>query len=62
MTMCLSDVYTEDTHELLMTNTSRIRTEGGTIILTDLFGDTRRIEGELVSVDLEANEVVIRCA
>ena len=60
--MCLSNAYRESDHELLMSNTSRIRTEGDEVVLTDLFGDVRRIKGTLLSVDLEKNEAVIRTA
>ena len=60
--MCLSNAYRESDRELLMANTSKIRTEGDEVILVDLFGDVRKIKGTLLSVDLEKNEAVIRTA
>ncbi|MBQ9063482.1 MAG: CooT family nickel-binding protein [Eubacterium sp.] len=60
--MCLSNIYREQDHTLLMENTSRIDIDGDTIRLRDLFGDVREIRGAIVSADLEQNEVVIRCS
>ena len=60
--MCLSNIYREQDHTLLMENTSRIDIDGDTIRLRDLFGDVREIRGTIVSADLEQNEVVIRCS
>ena len=59
--MCLSNVYREQDHTLLMDNTSRIDVDGDRIHLRDLFGDVREVRGPIVSADLEQNEVVIRC-
>ncbi|MBR1758423.1 MAG: CooT family nickel-binding protein [Lachnospiraceae bacterium] len=59
--MCLSNIYRSSDHTLLMENTSKIRVENGEIVLVDLFGRTKRIFGEIESVDLEGNEVVISC-
>ena len=60
--MCLSNIYREQDHTLLMENTSRIDIDGDTIRLRDLFGDVREIRGAIVYADLEQNEVVIRCS
>ncbi|MBQ2627595.1 MAG: CooT family nickel-binding protein [Eubacterium sp.] len=60
--MCLSNIYREQDHTLLMENTSRIDIDGDTIRLRDLFGDVREVRGAIVSADLEQNEVVIRCS
>ncbi len=60
--MCLSNIYSEKDHALLMDNTSRIDIEGDLIRLRDLFGDVREVRGTIVSADLEQNEVVIRCS
>jgi len=59
--MCLSNIYREQDHALLMDNTSRIDVDGDRIRLRDLFGDVREVRGTIVSADLEQNEVVIRC-
>lgn len=59
--MCLSNVYRESDHALLMSNTSRMEVEGDTVSLRDLFGCVRRVRGSIVSTDFERNEIVIRC-
>lgn len=58
--MCLSNVYSESDHELLMTNTSRLDVEDGVVRLRDLFGSVRVVSGSIVSSDFEKNEIIIR--
>lgn len=59
--MCLSNVYRESDHALLMSNTSRMDVEGDLVRLKDLFGCVRKVRGSIVSTDFERNEIVIRC-
>jgi len=58
--MCLSNVYSESDHSLLMSNTSRMDVEDDVVRLKDLFGSTREVKGSIVSTDFEKNEIVIR--
>ncbi len=59
--MCLSNTIKESDHSILMTNTSRIETEGEHLVIRNLFGEEIRIRGSIASVDFEKNEAVIRC-
>ncbi len=58
--MCLSNVYSESDHSLLMSNTSRMDVSDDVIKMRDLFGSTREVKGSIVSTDFEKNEIVIR--
>lgn len=58
--MCLSNCYREADRQLLMENTAQIRTEGELVILRDLFGRTLRIPGNIASIDLEKNIVIVQ--
>ena len=58
--MCLATVYKESDDSVIFKNVSRIDVEGEKIILRDIMGDGRIIEGRILMVDL-ANSVVKLC-
>ena len=58
--MCLATVYKESDDSLIFKNVSRIDVDGEKIILRDIMGDERIIEGRILMVDL-ANSVVKLC-
>lgn len=58
--MCLANAYAEKNKTLLMENTKTIDVEGDTVILTDLFGDEKKIKGEISHIDLEDNIIIIK--
>ena len=58
--MCLATVYKESDDSVIFKNVSRIDVEGEKIILRDIMGDERIIEGRILMVDL-ANSVVKLC-
>ncbi|MBQ0000402.1 MAG: CooT family nickel-binding protein [Clostridiales bacterium] len=55
--MCLATVYKESDNSVIFRNVSRIEVEGENIILRDIMGDERTIQGRIQMVDL-ANSVV----
>ena len=57
--MCLATVYKESDDSVIFKNVSRIDVDGE-IILRDIMGDERIIEGRILMVDL-ANSVVKLC-
>ena len=58
--MCLATVYKESNDSVIFKNVSRIDVDGEKIILRDIMGDERIIEGRILMVDL-ANSVVKLC-
>lgn len=58
--MCLATVYKESDDSVIFRNVSRIDVDGEKIILRDIMGDERIIEGRILMVDL-ANSVVKLC-
>ena len=58
--MCLATVYKESDESVIFRNVSRIDVDGDKIILRDIMGDERIIEGRILMVDL-ANSVVKLC-
>ena len=58
--MCLATVYKESDDSVIFKNVSRIDVDGEKIILRDIMGDERIIEGRIHMVDL-ANSVVKLC-
>ncbi|MBO4839104.1 MAG: CooT family nickel-binding protein [Lachnospiraceae bacterium] len=58
--MCLSNIYRASDNQLLMDNTARIEVRDGTVILRDLFGRVLKVPGQIASVDLENNIVVLQ--
>lgn len=58
--MCLATVYKESDDSVIFRNVSRIDVDGDKVILRDIMGDERIIEGRILMVDL-ANSVVKLC-
>lgn len=58
--MCLATVYKESDDSVIFKNVSRINVDGEKIILRDIMGDERIVEGRILMVDL-ANSVVKLC-
>lgn len=55
--MCLATVYKESDASVIFRNVARIDVEGDVVILRDIMGDEKKIEGKIQMVDL-ANSVV----
>lgn len=58
--MCLATVYKENDSSVLLKNVSRIDVDGNKIILRDIMGDERVVEGRILMVDL-GNGIVKLC-
>ena len=58
--MCLATVQKESDNTVILKMVSRIDVDGEKIILRDIMGDERIIEGRILMVDL-ANSVVKLC-
>ena len=58
--MCLATVYKESDDSVIFKNVSRSDVDGEKIILRDIMGDERIVEGRILMVDL-ANSVVKLC-
>ncbi len=55
--MCLATVYRQDDDSVIFRNVARIDVDGKTILLRDIMGDERTVQGSILMVDL-ANSVV----
>ena len=58
--MCLATVYKESDDSVIFKNVSRIDVDGDKVILRDIKGDERVVEGRILMVDL-ANSIVKLC-
>ena len=58
--MCLATVYKESDDSVIFKNVSRIDEDGDKVILRDIMGDERVVEGRILMVDL-ANSIVKLC-
>ena len=58
--MCLATVYKESDDSVIFKNVSRIDVDGEKIILRDIMGDERIVEGRIIMVDI-ANSIVKLC-
>lgn len=58
--MCLATVYKESDDSVIFKNVSRIDGDGDKVILRDIMGDERVVEGRILMVDL-ANSIVKLC-
>ncbi len=52
-------VRSKDREELVLESVSHIRAEGGEVVLRNLFGEEKRIQGEVREVSLTKNRVVV---
>lgn len=59
--MCLATVYKENDNSVLFKNVSRIDVDGKNVILRDIMGDERVVEGTILMVDLGNSIVKIAC-
>ena len=59
--MCLATVYKENDDSVIFKNVSRIDAEGNKIILRDIMGDERVVEGTILMVDLANSIVKLNC-
>lgn len=58
--MCLATVFKESDDSVIFKNVSRIDVDGDKVILRDIMGDERIVEGRILMVDL-ANSIVKLC-
>lgn len=58
--MCLATVYKESDDSVIFRNVSRIDVDGDKVVLRDIMGDERVVEGRILMVDL-ANSIVKLC-
>lgn len=59
--MCLATVYKTNDDSVIFKNVSRITVEGDKLILRDIMGDERVVEGSILMVDLANSIVKIKC-
>lgn len=58
--MCLATVYKESDNSVIFKNVSRIDVDGNQLIIRDIMGDEKIVEGKILMVDL-ANSIVKLC-
>ena len=60
--MCLSTVYVKDqgSQEQLARNVATVRLRDGKLVFTDIMGVTKEIDGEIDSIDLLENIILVR--
>ena len=59
--MCLATVYKTNDDSVILKNVSRITVEGDKLILRDIMGDERVVEGSILMVDLANSIVKVKC-
>ena len=52
-------VRNNDREELVLESVNNIRTEGGEVVLRNLFGEERRVRGEVREVSLTKSRVIV---
>ena len=57
--MCLATVYKEEDNSVIFKNVSRM--DGNKLILRDIMGDERVVEGSILMVDLANSIVKLQC-
>jgi predicted RNA-binding protein len=62
--MCLARVYigNDDETELLMEEITSLKTEGGKLLMTSLFGEEKEIEASIKEIDFMGSRVVLENA
>ena len=58
--MCLATVYKESDNSVIFRNVSRIDVDNDKLIIRDIMGEERIVEGRILMVDL-ANSIVKVC-
>ena len=59
--MCLATEYKEEDNSVIIKNESRIDVDGNKLILRDIMGDERVVEGSILMVDLANSIVKLQC-
>ena len=59
--MCLATVYKNSDDSVIFKNVSRIDVDGNQVILRDIMGETKVIEGKILMVDLANSIVKLDC-
>ena len=59
--MCLAKVYigNDNERELLMEEIATLKTEGGKLLMTSLFGEEREIEASIKEIDFMGSRIVL---
>lgn len=52
-------VRKNDKEELLLESVNQVRTEGGDVVLRNLFGEEKRVPGSVTEVSLVKNRLII---
>ena len=59
--MCLATVYIESDDSVFFKNVARIDVDGNKLVLRDIMGDERVVEGRILMVDLANSIVKLAC-
>ena len=59
--MCLATVYKESDDTVICRNVSKILVEGDKLIIRDIMGDEKTVEGKILMVDLANSVVKLQC-
>ena len=59
--MCLATVYKESDDSVIFKNVARIDVDGNKLVLGDIMGDERVVEGRILMVDLANSIVKLAC-
>ena len=59
--MCLATVYKNSDDSVIFRNVSRIDVDGEKLLIRDIMGDEKVIEGRLLMVDLANSVVKVEC-
>ena len=60
--MCLATVYKKSDDSVIFRNVSRIDVDGEKLLIRDIMGDEKVIEGRLLMVDLANSVVKVECS
>ena len=59
--MCLATVYNASADSVIFKNVARIDVDGNKLVLRDIMGDERVVEGRILMVDLANSIVKLAC-
>ena len=59
--MCLATVFKESDDSVIFKNVARIDVDGNQLILRDIMGDERVVEGSILMVELANSIVKLKC-
>ena len=60
--MCLAKAYLGDENELLAEDITILKTDGGKLLITTLFGEQKEIEARISEIDFKASRIVLESA